>query len=70
MKTLCKETKNGTTATATEFQELCSAIRFMKEKKSKKIIVPQIFTIRETTKSRGESPDLCGEFTVKSYNLL
>lgn len=33
MKTICKETKNGTTATATEFQEICSAIRFMKEKK-------------------------------------
>ena len=32
MKTLCKETKNGTTATATEFCDLAAAIRFMKEK--------------------------------------
>ena len=33
MKTICKETKNGTTASATEFCELRSAIRFMNEKK-------------------------------------
>ena len=33
MKTLCQETKNGTTASATEFIELAAAIRFMKEKK-------------------------------------
>ena len=33
MKTLRKETKGGTTATATEFCELATAIRFMSEKK-------------------------------------
>ena len=33
MKTLRKEIKDGTTATATEFCEHCSAIRFMNEKK-------------------------------------
>lgn len=32
MKTLCKETKNGTTASATEFFDFASALRFMKEK--------------------------------------
>ena len=31
MKTLCKEIKDGTTATATEFYEIRSAIRFMRE---------------------------------------
>ena len=33
MKTICKENKNGTTASATEFIDLAAAIRFMKQKK-------------------------------------
>ena len=32
MKTLCKEIKNGTEVRATEFYEIRSAIRFMREK--------------------------------------
>ena len=32
MKTICKESKNGATARATEFYDLAAAIRFMKEK--------------------------------------
>lgn len=34
MKTLFNETKNGTQARATEFVDLASAIRFMKEKQN------------------------------------
>lgn len=33
MKTICKETKNGTVARATEFCDLAAALRFMNEKK-------------------------------------